>query len=125
MIDDSEFPIVYVRAQSDKAKSFRDGLVYVLAREKKFVLINTESEGERYPETQEQRREKAAFFKANRAAMGRLCLAYIVTPAASAELEARRATVGPALGLNFYPVADASTAVEAARSILSKVRPVD
>ncbi|MCX5520090.1 hypothetical protein OSH10_16740 [Kaistia defluvii] len=126
MLNCDEFPLVYIRDHDHDVRapgepSWPEEMEALLGRNRPFVILFDAPQKHEQEETQEERREKAIWFKRNRARLTALCAGAIViesngpTPM-PIRLAAR--AVGKAFGVEFRFVGDDKAAREVATTIL-------
>ncbi|MCX5576756.1 hypothetical protein [Kaistia terrae] len=127
MLNCDEFPLVYVEDHDHHASapgepSWQDELETLLGRNRPFVILFDAPQKDEHEESQEERREKAIWFKRNRARLMSLCAgAMVIESNGPTPMPIRLAAqaVGKALGLEFRFVGDDRAAREAATRLLS------
>ena len=128
MLNCDAFPLVYVEDHDHHAPapgepSWQEALEALLCRNQPFVIIFDAPEKDDHEETQEKRREKAIWFKRNRARLTSLCAgAMVIESRGPTPLPIRLAAqaVGKAIGVEFRFVGDDKSAREEATIILAE-----
>lgn len=131
MLNCDEFPLVYVEdhdhaPQPPGEPSWKDELEALLGRSRPFVLIFAAPHEDDHEESQEDRRERAIWFKQNRARMMALCAgAMVIEKNGPTPMPIRLAAqgFGKALGIEFGFVGDDRAAREAAAALLARKSP--
>jgi hypothetical protein len=121
LIDLTEFPLVYLRAEQESTRSPEAQIKALFARGERFVMIADHSPEDHHEEPQEQRKERALILKRFRDQLARWCAGAIVIenkgPIAKPIKLASQA-FGHAFGVPFAFVKDDVAARETARRIL-------
>lgn len=128
MLRCDEFPLVYVEDHDHHPSapgepSWQEELEALLGRSRPFVIIFDAPRKDDHEESQAERREKAIWFKRNRARLTSLCAgAMVIESAGPTPLPIRMAAqaAGKALGVEFRFVGDDKAAREAATIILAE-----
>jgi len=101
LLDDSRFPLVFLRSQSESSASINQQFEDLLAKKQPFVLITDHAHDDHEEETQEERKEKALFFKQIKDRMRSFCRGMIVIEGgklANAAVRVTAAAAGKAFG---------------------------
>jgi hypothetical protein len=129
LLDDSRFPLVFLRAHEEPHSSFEEQLERnrqfesLLDRETPFVLIADHPEHDHDDETSEQRKAKALFFKRMKDRMSKYCLGLIVIEGHAPANTATRlaaAAASKALGFSVQFAADVESAAAKGTVLLEK-----
>jgi len=135
LLDDSRFPLVFLRAHEEEETSVDEvlernrQLENLLDRKKPFVLIADHSQHDHDDETPEERKEKALFFKRIKDQMRQYCLGLIVIEGNAPMNAAARvaaAAASKAFGFAIQFVTDEETGAAKGLLLLEKdasVRP--
>ena len=129
LLDDSRFPLVFLRAHEEESSSVDEvlgrnrQLETLLDKQKPFVLIADHSAHDHDDETPEERKEKALFFKRIKDRMRRYCLGLIVIEGHSPVNTAARiaaAAASKALGFSVQFAPDEEQAAAKGMLLLEK-----
>lgn len=129
LLDDSRFPLVFLRAHEEESSSIDEvlgrnrQLETLLDKQKPFVLIADHSAHDHDDETPEERKEKALFFKRIKDRMKRYCLGLIVIEGHSPVNTAARiaaAAARKALGFSVQFAVDEEQAAAKGMLLLEK-----
>lgn len=129
LLDDSRFPLVFLRTHDDETSSVDEVLERnrqlegLLDKQRPFVLIADHSEHDHDNETPEQRKEKALFFKRIKGRMREYCLGLIVIEGHSPVNAAARiaaTAASKALGFSVQFAADEGSAAAKGEALLNK-----
>ena len=108
LLDDSRFPLVFLRAHEEVYSSVEEVLdrnrqiESLLEKQQHFVLIADPSDHDHDDETPEERRAKALFFKQIKAQMKQYCLGLVIVEGhAPLNAAARVAAVAASKALGF------------------------
>lgn len=129
LLDDSRFPLVFLRAHEEESSSVDEvlernsQLEALLDKQKPFVLIADHSAHDHDDETPEERKEKALFFKRIKNRMREYCLGLIVIEGHSPITTAARiaaTAASKALGFSVQFAADDEQATSKGLLLLEK-----
>ncbi len=129
LLDDSRFPLVFLRAHEEESSSVDEvlernsQLEALLDKQKPFVLIADHSAHDHDDETPEERKEKALFFKRIKNRMREYCLGLIVIEGHSPVNTAARiaaTAASKALGFSVQFAADEESATVKGTILLEK-----
>jgi hypothetical protein len=129
LLDDSRFPLVFLRAHEEPHSSFDEQMERnelferLLAKELPFVLIADHPEHDHENETSEERKAKALFFKRMKDRMNKYCVGLIVIEGQSPISTATRiaaAGISKALGFSVQFAPDEESAAAKGADLLEK-----
>ncbi|EUB98925.1 hypothetical protein PMI07_005206 [Rhizobium sp. CF080] len=123
LFDDSRFPLVFLRTQTESAISINEQFEQLLDKRERFVVITDHSPDDHEDETQEERKEKALFFKRIKHRMREFCCGMVVIEgqtSASAVLRVAATAAAKAFGFAILFVSDEEQAVTKGLALLEK-----
>lgn len=129
LLDDSRFPLVFLREHEEEGSSLEEvlgrnsQLEVLLDKQTPFVLIADHSAHDHDDETPEERKAKALFFKRIKDRMKRYCLGLIVIEGRSPMNSVARVAAtaaSKALGFSVQFAADEETAAAKGLALLEK-----
>lgn len=126
LIDQSRFPLIFMRADVHSDIPATTQLNALLDRDERFVLISDHPPGDKHDEAPEERKERALFFKRNKERLRKLCAGSIVIEGEKpTPMPIRLAiqTFGKAFGIGFFFVRDEAEAIEKATYLLVQTVP--
>ncbi|MBB3461276.1 hypothetical protein [Rhizobium sp. BK377] len=78
LLDRSRLPVVFIRTDADAETSINDQIEALLEERRPFVLVTDHAPDDHEDETQEERKERALFFKKIKDRMRAYCRGMIV-----------------------------------------------
>lgn len=121
-IDQSLFPIVFVRSQVESTVTLDDQFQQLLDKGEQFVLITDHTEDDHHDESVQERKQRALFFKKIKAQMRALCRAMIVLQGDKpipAPMRVVAATAAKAFGFAVAFAIDEDDAIKQGKAFLA------
>lgn len=121
LLDRSRLPIVFIRTDADEETSINDQIEALLEERRPFVLVTDHAPDDHENETQEERKERALFFKEIKDRMRAYCRGMIVIDGGrpmSPAVKIAAVTAGKAFGFAIVFAADEEEAEQKGRSLI-------
>lgn len=121
LLDRSRLPVVFIRTDADEETSINDQIEALLEERRPFVLVTDHAPDDHGDETQEERKERALFFKKIRDRMRAYCRGMIVIDGGrpmSPAIKIAAVAVGKAFGFAIVFAADEEEAERKGRSLI-------
>jgi len=121
LLDRSRLPVVFIRTDADEETSINDQIEALLEERRPFVLVTDHAPDDHEEETQEERKERALFFKKIKDRMRAYCRGMIVIDGGrpmSPAIKIAAVTAGKAFGFAIVFAANEEEAELKGRSLI-------